>query len=320
MEAWKYLAIAIVMASGLAGVFFAKDGQINKIRGVGWVAVVLIIVAGGIAGYQAHRDAEKGRLAARAAEQAEADLRRTQAALLIGVISGADLSEPVGLVNFLLEVPMVGDAEKSDLLPTAFPGFVGPFPELPLGGAGKLELAVGEEYYEATLKPAPGGLRIEAPFSYTVKPNPNGAEFLPIGKAPDAEAPPTDGQWFSQPEANEPYSYGVTFKLDIQGRGLVQLLSETSTYGRLSFTIPRLSLKRRQEIISVFEKDISPSIVLGLSVPSSDREDGCVRRIRVPMHFVASEESQSRSRSDHLEFSIQGDAKGFKNELCGYTP
>ncbi|MDB5706564.1 MAG: hypothetical protein JWN66_3680 [Sphingomonas bacterium] len=319
-DPWPYLATAVTMISGIAGFFWARSGERNKVGGVGWTALVLIVVAGVIAITQAYRAVERARVAGIAAAAAEERLRQTQlrqSALLTWLVAGLDMKAPVKGVglNFIVDMDDEG-------VPARPNGFIGPFPDLGVGGRGQLVVQLSSDLNQTyNLSNAPGGgIAVQNTDSgipiYTLRDGKPAPVFTAPGVSPEDQW--LNG-WSAQPESGDFY-YGANLPTEnLQYRRLFADLAQERIYGGYELRLPGLSAERRRQIAdSVTHQDISFVIAAEAKDDKDAAGDQCTSYIRVPLSFVA----RPSSAPDRLLFNLvlSSASDGFRTEICEGGP
>ena len=326
MELWKYVALAVALASGLVGVFFGNDGARNTVKGVGWMAVVLLLVASGIAFYQTHEETKSNREATLRADEAEAKLKLTQAALISGVLSGTDLSQPIGRVSLLIDMPVVTAPDGSTYHQKPLLGFIGPFPALMAGEQGEFSVRVTDKLdYSVKLTAArPGVLRLSeasgATYLLTAESGSGGVRLEGSGQAPAV----ADGQWTWEAE-DQSIFYALALESRAQVRGLLAALSQDLKFGSLTVPAPKSEVERKR-LVATITTELRPSflVLLGVAKGSASSEgddkaepaDDCVNRVRIPLAFELVGDAPSPKQ---LTFVLRARPTGFEPEICGYV-
>lgn len=327
MELWKYAALAVALASGLVGVFFGNDGARNTVKGVGWMAVALLLVASGIAFYQTHEETKANREATLRAEEAEAKLKLTQAALISGVLSGTDLSQPIGRVSLQIDMPVVTAPDGSTEDQKPLPGFVGPFPALKAGEVGEFSVQVTDklEYSVELTAARPGVLRLSedsgATHLLTAESGSGGVRLEGSGQTPSDP----EGQWTWEAEDHAVF-YHLALQSRAQIRGFLAALSQDLRFGSLTVPVPT-SEAERNRLVTTITTELRPSflVLLGVSRGSasshgSDKAepaDDCVNRVRIPLAFQLVGDAPSPKQ---LTFVLRARPTGFEPEICGQVP
>ncbi|MFT4251278.1 MAG: hypothetical protein QM608_02195 [Caulobacter sp.] len=310
------------MTAALVAFFTAKNGERNKISGIGWFAAALTIVAGGFTLYDTHQKQQNAKAAGIAAANNREEVRTLQLrqmAVLSSLIAGSDLAQPLSGGSFYFDVGR-GDEE-----PIKFDDFAGPFPQLQDKERARLEIEIPETLGVAyDITPIAGGLRLVDAAGET-PPQTLNAASLAFSALGSPEAPPRG--WSSGGEDYD-FAYFLDLKSDMPLRGWISRLAQRKEYGRLVLHLPGASTARRDAIVRTYAQ--IPAFFVLAPRPQRDgatevaaQTGACVTRLRVPMKLVLLKEEQEKNKSpdkDEMVFVLTAEPVGFDTEICGWTP
>lgn len=322
-NALPYVAAGITIVSGVVGFFWARSGERNAVGGVGWAALTLLLIGGGVSVYQVHRQSERAREASAKATELNQALQRSQhvaTAAVMTLVGGLDLTSPVDSGNFYFELPYEGER------PARPPGFTGPFPALPEGASADFQFSIsGIAFEHYRLTPAENGaLRIQ---HVTEGANPrqpqvtlarHGEEF---GFQPDGLG---ERGWSAGPElksgteGESVYVFALSFPATGQFRRLIWQLSSDRPFGRITLRMPGLSEADASRLTAAYER-IEAHVVFHAPTQAEPegRAEACESSyIRMPLVIRRA----ANPAPGNLAFEIRPGLRAFEPELCEGGP
>lgn len=313
-KALVYAGPIVTLIAGVFAFFWAKDGQRQKISGLGWIALSCLIAGTAISLMQVHRNQ-------RAIERAKVDELEAVAqsrsahnrliATQTATFSGFDRNVPFQNGSFYFDVGRNQDGSVIE-----FPGFVGPFPRLRTPQEGTLKFGLSPDFdYEFSIVPHPSGVALSSSDSrvFVLTESRHGPVFQ-HPRHDDTRSADLDGTWEVTGEDYD-YGYFVSINSSTPMRGIITRIAENTNFGQLTFTLPGSTDSERRTIASNYEK-IMPAFVF-LAKPDAAEEvaESCIIRVRVPLRLV-----RTAAPEEGLNFEIRASEKGFNMETCGYVP
>lgn len=319
MPVLPYVLIGITMASGLVAFFFAKNGEKNKVSGMGWVAAALIVIGGSVAGYKTYDEARKKQHSDERAVAAEKETIRARAQSTASQdvsMSGMDLKADAS-GSFYFDAGTTGEQVNR------IPGFIGPFPDLPKGATGMIKVEAEDAFaYTFKISPdGPGALRItsEEPGGRAyrlIDPRTESPRFDPLTPTAALQTSSQgeeEGAW-STDAVDFEFGYYLAVKPGVPLRGLVDRLLKGESFGKLVFRFPGAAADPTH-IAAAYAK-MAPYFMFGPAPQPRDDESNCHSRVR--MRLLA--EAEPTGDPNALQLVLKPAPEIFKVETCGYTP
>jgi hypothetical protein len=285
-ELLPYVGALLTVALGLVGFFWARNGDRNKVGGVGWSIAILTVAAGAVTVLQVHRQRENAAKSAARAEELSEELRQSfvrQTFAVVALVGGFDMKAELKQGGFYFE----GDADEDGKV-KASAGLLGPFAELGQRGRGALSLhleGVADVHYRLAPDGKGGILVSDAAGSYPayrLRPATAKdalAEFEPVATAVPSGEP---GEWSTAPDVS---GYNLTFAADAQVRRLVASLAQQSTFGKLVYDLPDAGAERRSRVVESY-RDMRPVLVFAVPDTGSTKDDDCGSYLRIPLNVI----------------------------------